>query len=155
MINQSTSGQSLPAPQGSPTHAFAPIQREFNRLFDQLGSGWESFADLSLIPRMDLRDTKKALELTVELPGMTRDDVMVAIEDNILTVNGEKRAEWHGKEENCRFSERSYGTFSRSVTLPRSIEAGKIKATMDNGVLKIVAPKDGKSAVKTIDIQTQ
>lgn len=148
------SKQFLPSLQRSATHAFAPVQREFNRLFDQLAAGWEDFTELELSPRMEIQESRDAVELTVELPGMTRDDVKIDIDDDVLTVSGEKKAEKEVKEDNYRLSERSYGAFSRSITLPRSVDADKIKATMAEGVLKIVAPKDGTAVAKTIEIQS-
>ncbi|WP_293677850.1 Hsp20/alpha crystallin family protein [uncultured Phenylobacterium sp.] len=145
--------QFLPRIAGSAGNAFAPIQREFDRLFDQLGSGWAALADVELAPKMDIRDTKGGLEISLELPGMTRDDVKIAVEDDVLTVSGEKKTEKETKEEDYRLSERTYGAFSRSVTLPRSVEAGKITATMKDGVLKLTAPKNGTAKTKSIEIQ--
>lgn len=145
----------LPALQRSASEVFTPIQREFNRLFDHLGSGWDTLTDLAVSPRMDMQDTKDAIQVTVELPGLTQDDVKIAVEDDVLTVSGEKKAEKDVKAENYRFSERAYGAFSRSILLPRSVDADKIKATMTDGVLKIVAPKDGAAAAKTIEIQSE
>ena len=153
MTAQPPTKQFLPALQRSASDVFSPIQREFNRLFDQLGNGWDTFTDIAVSPRMDMQDTKDAIQVTVELPGLTQDDVKIAIEDDVLTVSGEKKAEKDVKEENYRFSERAYGSFSRSILLPRSVDADKIKATMTDGVLTIVAPKDGTAAAKTIKIQ--
>lgn len=155
MTAQPPTKQFLPALQRSASDVFSPIQREFNRLFDQLGNGWDTFTDIAVSPRMDMQDTKDAIQVTVELPGLTQDDVKIAIEDDVLTVSGEKKAEKDVKEENYRFSERAYGSFSRSILLPRSVDADKIKATMTDGVLKIVAPKDGTAAAKTIKIQSK
>ena len=77
------------------------------------------------------------------------------IEDDILTVSGEKKAKKDVTEENYRFSERAYGSFSRSVALPRSVDADQVKATMADGVLTIVAPKNGSAVAKTIKIQSK
>lgn len=145
--------QFLPTLQRSATSAFAPIQREFNRLFDELGDGWAAFTELELAPRMDLHEDDKSVELTVELPGLSQSDVKIAVEDDVLTVSGEKKAEKDYKEGSVRVSERSYGAFSRSVSLPRSVDAAKIKASMADGVLKIIAPKDGSAVARTIEIQ--
>ncbi len=153
MTAQPVARQFLPTLQRSATTAFAPIQREFNRLFDELGDGWAAFNEIDLAPRMDLREDDKALELTVELPSMSQANVKIAVEDDVLTISGEKKAEKETKEGRVRISERGYGAFSRSVALPRSVEAGKIKATMANGVLRIVAPKDGSTVTRTIEIQ--
>lgn len=153
MTAQPTARQFLPTLQRSATTAFAPLQRELNRLIDDIATGWNAFADVDLIPRIDVRETKKALELTVELPGIALDDVKLDIEDDVLTISGEKKAESETTEDNLKISERSYGAFSRSITLPRSVDVSAIKATMADGVLKIVAPKDGSAVAKTIKIQ--
>jgi HSP20 family protein len=153
MTAQPPARQFLPTLQRSATSAFAPIQREFNRLFDELGDSWTAFNEIELAPRMDLREDEKSVELTVELPGLTQADIKIAIEDDVLTISGEKKAEKETTEGSVRISERSYGAFSRSVSLPRSVEANRIKATMADGVLKIVAPKDGSAVSRTIEIQ--
>jgi HSP20 family protein len=143
----------LPGLQRSASTMLAPFQREFNRLLDELGDGWNAFTEVDLLPRIDIRETKTALELTVELPGIALDDVKLDVEDDVLTISGEKRAESETKDGDLRVSERSYGAFSRSVKLPRSVDVGAIKATMTNGVLKIEAPKDGSAVTKTIKIE--
>lgn len=145
----------LPTMPRATTAAFAPIQREFNRLFDELGAGWTALTDVDISPRMDLHETKDAVEMTLELPGLTQDDVKIAFEDDVLTISGEKKAEKDVKEEDYRLTERAYGAFSRAITLPRSVDAEKIKATMADGVLKIVAPKNGAAVSKSIKIEAK
>src|SRR3990167_9384353 len=88
----------LPKLAGSAGSVFAPLHREFARLFDQLGSGWATLAEVELAPRMDIRDTKDGLEISVELPGLTRNDVKVAVEEEVLTISGEKQTEKETKE---------------------------------------------------------
>ena len=132
--------------------ALAPIQREFDRLFDRL-SAWNGADDMALALRMDLAETPDAIELTVELPGMTQDQVKVALEDDVLMISGEKSAEKDVKEKHYRLSERSYGAFSRAIPLPHGVDADKITAVMKNGVLKISAPKDGRDTARPITIQ--
>lgn len=131
----------------------APIQREFDRLFDQLGAGWSSLGEVELAPRMDVRDTKEGLEITLELPGIDQADVKIAVEDDLLTISGEKKTEKETKAEDYRLSERSYGSFSRSISLPRTVDPAKIQATMKHGVLKLTAPKNGSAQPKTIEIR--
>jgi HSP20 family protein len=133
---------------------FAPIQREFDRLFDQLGSGWPGFADGGMVPKMDVRDTADAVEVTVELPGIDKDDVKISIDGDVLTISGEKKTESERKQEDYRVSERTYGAFSRSISLPHSVAPEKITAMMDKGVLKLTAPHNGAAAAKQIPIQT-
>jgi HSP20 family protein len=148
-----SANQFLPSLQRSTANVFQPIQREFDRLFDQLGAGWTQLTEIELAPRMDMRDTKDGVEITVELPGMGKDDVKIAVEDDVLTISGEKRTEKETKEEDYRFSERTYGAFSRSVALPRGVDPDKIKASMKDGVLKLVAPRNGSTKTKAIEIQ--
>lgn len=155
MTVQPNTKQFLPSLQRSATTALAPIQREFNRLFDDLANGWSAFAEFELTPRMDVHETGSAVELTVELPGIALNDVKIELEDDVLTISGEKKSEKETKDKNCRVSERTYGAFSRSITLPRSVDADKIKASMADGVLTIVAPKNGVSTAKAIKIQAQ
>lgn len=153
MTAQPSAKQFLPTLQRSTTNVFAPVQREFDRLFDQLSTGWNSLAEFDLTPRMDVRDTKEGLEITVELPGIAQDDVKIEIDEDILTVSGEKKAQSETEEKNYRISERTYGAFSRSMTLPRGVDADKIKATLRDGVLTLVAPKNGATRSKAIKIQ--
>jgi HSP20 family protein len=148
-----TANQFVPSLQRSTANAFAPIQREFDRLFDQLGAGWSALNEAEVAPRLAMRDTKEGLEITVELPGIAKEDVKISVADGMLTVSGEKRTEKDVKEEDYRFSERSYGAFSRAVVLPPVVDAAKIRASMKDGVLTVVVPRDGTTTAKTIEIQ--
>lgn len=144
----------LPTLQHSAASAFAPLQREFNRLFEELGSGWEAFTEMRLAPAMDVIDTKNGVEIDLELPGMKREDITIAVDGDLLTISGEKKTERESKDRNVRTIERSYGEFSRSVYLPRSIDASQIKAAMTDGVLKITAPRREDAKTTTIEIQS-
>lgn len=138
------------------THFFSPLQREFDRLFDQLGAGWTGgFPDMGVSPSMEVRETKDGVEVTVELPGIARDDVKITVADNILTISGEKKSESEKAEGGRHISERAYGAFSRSLALPHGIDAEKLTASLKDGVLKLTAPKDGKAGAKTIEITAQ
>lgn len=154
MTVQPQTTQFLPSLQRSASNVFAPIQREFDRLFDQLGTGWTAIAELEHAPRMDVRDTKDGLEITVELPGIAQGDVSISVDENVLTIRGEKKAEKETKQEHYRVSERTYGAFSRSISLPSNVDVDKISATMADGVLKLVAPKTAGVQAKTIEIQS-
>lgn len=143
----------VPSIQRSAATAFAPLQREFNRIFDELSTGWDNVTELRLAPSMDVADTKDGVEITVEVPGMTREDINIAVEGDMLTISGEKKAETETKDRNLRVVERSYGQFSRSVYLP-TIETSKIEAKLADGVLKIRAPKKADAQAKTIQIQS-
>ena len=129
------------------------MQREFNRLFEDMGSSWENFVGSRAAPSMDVANTKDGLETTVELPGLSRSDVKIAIDDDMLTISGEKRTEKESKNRNYRPFERSYGEFSSSIYLPRSIDRTEITAAMTDGVLTVTARKRADAESKTIEIQ--
>jgi HSP20 family protein len=134
--------------------ALAPVRREMHRFFRELSDGWEDFSALLAAPSMDVVDTKKGLEITAELPGLAREDIKIAVDDDVLTVSGEKKSSHDHKDNSFRVFERSYGEFSRSIYLPRSVDGSKIKATMRDGVLKIVAPKRPDHEAKIVEIQS-
>ena len=154
MSGQTSHGGLVPTIQRSAANAIAPLQREINRLFDELGSGWETFTEMRLSPSMDVTDAKEGLEIEVELPGLKREDVKIAIDGDMLTISGEKKASKDVKESNYRVVERTFGEFSRSIYLPRSVDASKISASMADGLLKITAPKRPEAQTKTIEIQS-
>ncbi len=143
----------FPAVQRSAATMLMPLQRELNRIFEDFGEGWSAIVEGVVAPSMDVHDAKTSVEITMEIPGLDLKDVKIELDEDLLTISGEKTAERHADEAGLRISERSYGAFSRSVVLPRSVNPAKIKATMADGVLKIVAPKDAVTATKTIEIQ--
>jgi HSP20 family protein len=144
----------LPRLQQSAVHAFTPLQRELNRFFEDLGEGMDLFSSLRMGPSMDAVESKKGLEITLEVPGLARDEINITVDEDLLTVSGEKKCEHERKKHGARVQERAYGEFSRSIYLPRSVDGGKIKATMANGVLKILAPRRPEVETKTIAIQS-
>lgn len=133
---------------------FAPIQREFDRLIDQFGDGWANLTQFEILPSMDVRNTKDGFELSFELPGIDAKDVKIDVEDDVLTVSGEKKSQMDRTEGGYAVCERAYGAFRRSVTLPSSVDAESIKASMKDGVLTLSAPKNGAAKAKSITIQT-
>jgi HSP20 family protein len=103
---------------------------------------------------MDVTETKGVIEYAFELPGMTQGDVKITVEDDVLTISGEKKLEKETKDRQRRVIERSYGAFERSVSLPASVDPAKIKAVMADGVLRVTAPKHAGAEPKTIEIQS-
>lgn len=142
----------IPSLQRRASGAFAPLQRELNRFFEEVGEGWNTFT--AAAPRMDVVDTAAALEISIELPGLTRDQVKITAEDDLLTISGERQAEHERTDANYRVLERSYGEFARSVYLPRSLDPDQITAVMKDGVLKIAVPKREGAKTKTIEIRS-
>ncbi len=158
-------------------HAFAPfltLRDQVDRLFEEFAGDWRmpslrrDFFDWEpfrtplwthglVDVRFDVSETDKALELTAELPGIEEQDVELLLGDGVLTLKGEKRAEQEQKEKDYYLSERRYGAFSRSLRLPETVDPGKIKATFDKGVLRIVMPKraEAKAEKKKIAISVK
>lgn len=153
MIAHTPTKEMLPRLQRSAIHAFAPLQREMTRVLEELGDGWDAFAHFQMAPAMDVADTKDGLEFSLELPGLSRDDVKITVDEDLLTVSGEKKGETQTKDREYRLTERSYGEFSRTVRLPASVDASRITAVMKDGVLKVLAPRRQDASAKRIQIQ--
>lgn len=139
---------------------FLSLHREVNRLFDDAlrGSDWpmaeRGGAAGLLSPQVDISETENEIKVKAELPGVSEQDVDVELNDDILTIRGEKKSERKEEKENYHFMERSYGTFQRSFQLPRPVDADKVQATFENGVLTITLPKNAQQE-KTRRIQVQ
>lgn len=134
------------------------LQREVDRLFDEFGRGFGTLAvpgNGSLLPSMDISETDKEYVITAELPGLERKDVEVSLEDNVLTIRGEKKIETppDAENKNVHVSERSYGVFYRALELPASVDPATVQATMSKGVLKITIPKPAESEPKKIEVK--
>jgi HSP20 family protein len=139
---------------------FMSLQREVDRLFEDFGRGFPSFGSLApsaageMMPVMDVRETDKEFEFTVELPGLEEKDVQINIADDVLTIRGEKKTEKEEKEGDYKLIERSYGSFYRNFELPHGIEADKIQASLAKGVLKVTVPKPAPSQMKKIAVKS-
>ena len=130
------------------------LQDEFDRMF-------ESFFDRGIrqsedggvwMPATDIQETKDDVVISVELPGMKKDEIKVMVQDNVLTIRGEKRQEKEEKDTNYHRIERSHGFFTRSFSLPTTMKADEIKATYDNGILQVELPKAEEVKPKEIPI---
>jgi HSP20 family protein len=104
-------------------------------------------------PTLDLNEDETHFIVTVELAGANKDDVHVEIEDGVLTVRGEKKSEREEKNEKRRYTERSFGVFSRSFTLPSNANGEDVKASFENGVLRIEIGKQEKPKAKAIKVR--
>jgi HSP20 family protein len=143
-----------PARWGDP---FVDLQREVNRVFDDVFRGFgmtPSGEDGSAMaaPRIDIAETDQAIEVSAELPGVKQEEVDVSLDDDVLTIRGEKRCE--RKDERACVSERFYGTFQRAIQLPFAPNPDQVQAQFDSGVLKITLPKQ-EQAQKTHKIQVR
>lgn len=130
------------------------LQDRMNRLFDDAGRGWrtEPASTTTWSPSVDIFETEGEIVVKAELPGMDRKDVVLNLENNVLTLKGERRFEKETKEENYHRIERSYGSFSRAFSIPATVDEEKIRADYKDGVLKIVLPKKEQAKPKQIRI---
>lgn len=129
----------------APTSIFdvASPLREMEQLMEQLAgvaNQQEHLKDFS--PALDLHETKKGFEVVLELPGMNENDIDISVSRDMLTISGEKKSEKEERSKGAYRLERSFGSFSRSITLPRNaVDTNNIKAEYTNGVLTLVLPK--------------
>jgi HSP20 family protein len=132
---------------------FDDMTNRLSRLFDESFFSGESRGGRWL-PPVTVSETKDELLLTAELPGMKQDDISIELENNVLTFSGEKSEvrEEGDEERKYHVYERSFGSFSRSFTLPRTVDGSNIVATFDNGVLTVKLPKMAEAKGRKIEI---
>src|SRR5215831_20224303 len=137
-----------------PFREFSTLQDRMNRLFrDSYPEGREeSLTTSSFAPPVDVYEDEHKVTLKIEVPGIDEKDIDVRIENNVLTVHGERKFEKEEKEENFRRVERSYGSFSRTFTLPNTVDVEHVSANYDKGVLKITLPKKAEAKPKQIKV---
>jgi HSP20 family protein len=141
-----------------PFREFSSMQdrlNRMNRLFRESYSPEgpeEALTTTSFAPPVDIYEDEHNITLKIEVPGIDEKDIDVRIESNTLTVHGERKIEKEEKEENFRRVERQYGSFTRSFTLPSSVDSGQVSAHYDNGVLKIKLAKKAEAKPKQIKV---
>jgi HSP20 family protein len=128
----------------------AEMNRLFNTVFDQPVNG--NGGARRWIPAMDLVETEDHFVLRADLPGMGEGDVEITLEDNLLTISGERKAEHEAGREGFYRVERAFGAFSRSLTLPKGTDAERVAASFDKGVLEVRIPKPEERKPKKISI---
>ena len=107
----------------------------------------------AVLPAMDVRENDQHYSITVELPGARKEDVHVELDQGVLTIRGEKTSEREEKKEHCRYSERSYGSFSRSCRLPSDADADRLEASFKDGVLSVTIPRTEEAKPRTIAVK--
>ena len=138
-----------------PFREFSTLQDRMNRLFrESYGPEGrdEALTTSQFAPPVDVYEDEHNVVLKVEVPGIDEKDIDVRVENNILTVHGERKVEKEEKEENFRRVERQYGSFTRTFTLPSTVDAERIQADYDKGILKIVLPKKAEAKPKQIKV---
>ena len=138
-----------------PFREFSTLQDRMNRLFhDSFGPEGreESLMSTTFAPPVDVYEDEHSVTLKIEVPGIDEKDIDVRLENNTLTVHGERKFEKEEKEENYRRVERQYGSFTRSFTLPNTVDAEQVSADYDRGVLKITLAKKAEAKPKQIKV---
>ncbi|MGQ9813210.1 MAG: Hsp20/alpha crystallin family protein [Dissulfurimicrobium sp.] len=138
-----------------PFRELSKLRREIDKVWEDFFGGGEIVTtEGSWIPAVDLSETKDNLIIRVEVPGIDSKDIDISIAGDMLTIKGEKKQQTEEKEENYHRLETRYGSFSRMIRLPVSIDAEKASATYEKGVLKLVLPKKEELKPKQIEIKT-
>jgi HSP20 family protein len=139
-----------------PFREFSTLQDRMNRLFRDSYTGEgrdESLTTSSFAPAVDVYEDEHKVTLKIEVPGIDEKEIDVRVENNTLTVHGERKIEKEEKkEENYRRVERQYGSFTRTFTLPTTVDSEKVSATYDKGVLKVNLPKKAEAKPKQIKV---
>jgi HSP20 family protein len=137
----------------SPYREMNSLQNRMNRLFDaQFGGREESLTTGAFVPPVDVYEDEHGIQLKLEVPGVAEKDLDIRVENNTLTVSGERKFEKDEKEENFHRVERRYGSFTRTFSLPTTVNAEEIKADYEQGVLKIRLAKRQEAKPKQIKV---
>ena len=141
---------------GQPSRDIEEMGRRFEDVFGRpfLPGIWRAFPSEEMIwaPAIDVQEEEDKFVVKVELPGVNEEDVNVSVAGDTLTIEGEKKAESEVKRKGYYYSETSYGSFSRSITIPSTIDIGRIEANYDKGVLEISLPKAPEVKPKKITV---
>jgi HSP20 family protein len=132
-----------------PLRDLLSVEEEFERALGRSGNR-QAWA-----PMMDVRETDDHFEVSVDLPGLEPGDVSVTFEDGVLTISGKREISTERSDETYHRIERSYGSFARSLRLPRTADGEKIEASFDKGVLTVTVPKAEIAKPKTIEVKTK
>jgi len=138
-----------------PFRDLVSLREKMNRLFEDAVTSHGEEKDLvtsSWAPAVDIYEDENELVLTAEVPGIEEKDIEIKLEDNTLSIHGERKMEKETKEENYHRLERAYGSFYRSFTLPNYIDQEKIQAQHENGILKITMPKKPELKTRKVKI---
>jgi HSP20 family protein len=141
-----------------PFREYSTMQNRMNRMNRRFRESYgpevpeEALTTTNFAPAVDIYEDEHNITLKIDVPGIDQKDIDVRIENNTLTVHGERKIEKEEKEENYRRVERQYGEFTRSFTLPSSVDTGQVNANYDNGVLKIALAKKAEAKPKQIKV---
>jgi HSP20 family protein len=135
-----------------PVRELSTIQSEMNRLFDTFFDTSNGGSTRRWVPALDVVETEDHFVLRADLPGIDEDAVKVELEDTVLTISGERKAEHEDKREGYYRLERAAGSFARSITLPEGVDPDAIEASFDKGVLEVRVPKPEQRKPRRVQI---
>ena len=135
-----------------PFREVVALQNRINSLFRDLNEGDDPVAAASFVPAVDVYEDEKKVVLKLEVPGIEEKDLDVSVENNTLTVKGERKFEKEEKEENFHRIERRYGSFYRAFTLPTTVDTESVAASYNAGVLKLELKKKPEAQPKQIKV---
>jgi HSP20 family protein len=142
----------------APWTGLTTLQKEIDRLFERFWEPkWDEFPALGgeWTPTLDLSETKDALVVKAEIPGIEPKEIEVSLQEQVLTIKGEKRQEKEEKDEHYFRMERAYGGFVRSLRLPVPVDGSKVSATFKNGLLTVKLPKTPAAKGTTIPVKAE
>ncbi len=125
---------------------------KFHSLFDELTRDLSVENVRAFSPNLDIQENEKEIHVQLEVPGVDKKDVQIAVKDHLLTIKGEKKHESEEKKEGYTWKERSYGSFQRSIRLPEGTDNENVSARLENGVLEVTLPKKTEAQPKSIVI---
>ncbi|HEX5714600.1 MAG TPA: Hsp20/alpha crystallin family protein [Thermoanaerobaculia bacterium] len=137
----------------NPTTAYLTNREPFFRLFDSFfNSDAQGEETRAWVPPVDIQENGDAYLFHAELPGMSKEDIHITLENSVLRLSGERKFEKDAKKENYHRVERTYGTFTRTFTLPTQVDPEKVQAAFENGILTITVPKAEQAKPRRITI---
>jgi HSP20 family protein len=137
----------------NPWNELNRLQRELNELFERRFEGEQETEEPRWRPQMDIYEDGERFVLSAELPGIEPGQVEINVENDLLTLSGERTLEHEDQRESYHRIERTYGKFARSFTLPKSVDAEKIAAQFKNGVLTVTIPKKAEVQPRQINVK--
>lgn len=135
-----------------PFRDIAALQNRMNRLFEEQYGGREELTTGAFVPPVDIYEDEHSIQLKLEVPGIDEKDLDIKVENNVLTVSGERKLEKEEKEENFHRIERRYGSFYRAFTLPTTVDTENIGAQYNAGILKLELKKKPEAQPKQIKV---
>ncbi len=157
MVLKDLISRNLPVKREDDKYPLSRLQQDmntvFNRFFEDFRLAPFQDRDFMTFPKIDIKETKKEVLVSAELPGMEVEDINISLTDNVLSLRGEKKQENKQEGENYYHMECSYGSFNRNIPLPNEVESDNVKAEFKNGILKVSMTKKPESQQKAKRIE--